>query len=143
MSNLDEFVQRMVTPDGTPTDGDSVRVYVCTHGARDCRCGKIGGQVAQTLREEIDRRNLSSLIKLAETSHVGGHKYAGNVLIYPHGEWLGYVTPPDVPSVLDAIMHLPRQNWNLRDASPLFPSHWRGRMGLEKAEQIVLHTNSY
>jgi hypothetical protein len=35
-------------------------------------------------------------------SHVGGHKFAGNVLLFSskiEGEWLGYVTPDDVPSI--------------------------------------------
>jgi hypothetical protein len=76
LSNLDQVVERIVTPSGTPTDSDSMHVYVCTHGARDCRCGETGGQVAETLREEIGRRNLSSFVKLGEASHVGGHKFA-------------------------------------------------------------------
>jgi len=142
LSNLDQVVQHITTQaSGTRIDrGDLIYIYVCTHGARDCRCGETGGQVARTLREEIDKRNLSSLVKLGQTTHVGGHQYAANVLIYPRGEWLGNVTPQDVPSVLDAILRLPRQNWSLRHMPPLLPSHWRGRMGLEKEQQINLHT---
>jgi len=57
--------------------GDAMRplhIYVCTHAARDCRCGDIGSSVAEAFRKEIDRRGLTSLVKLGETGHVGGHK---------------------------------------------------------------------
>ena len=36
---------------------------------------------------------LEGKVALYKTSHVGGHKYAGNVIVYPPGDWLGYVTP--------------------------------------------------
>ena len=63
-----------------PTSPSDVHLYVCTHGARDCRCGDTGGAVARTIRAELDRRRQrdasdpSTRIKLAEVAHVGGHK---------------------------------------------------------------------
>jgi len=33
-------------------------------------------------------------------SHIGGHKYAGNVIVYPSGTWYGRVTPCHVPHLL-------------------------------------------
>ncbi|KAG2125654.1 Sucraseferredoxin-like protein [Suillus clintonianus] len=74
-------------------DSDDVHLYICTHGARDCRCGDMGGAVAQAIRDELRKRrdadpsDPSTCIKLAEVAHVGGHKYAANLLVYPHGEW--------------------------------------------------------
>ena len=59
---------------------DDIHLYVCTHGARDCRCGDTGGAVARAIRAELDRRQQrrafdpSTRIKLAEVAHVGGHK---------------------------------------------------------------------
>lgn len=77
VSNVEEAVQRITNPRSTAQPNDTARplyIYVCTHAARDCRCGDIGGFVAEALRKEIDRRRLSSLVKLGETGHVGGHK---------------------------------------------------------------------
>jgi (2Fe-2S) ferredoxin len=34
-------------------------------------------------------------VTVRATSHVGGHKYAGNLLVYPEGIWYGYVRPDD------------------------------------------------
>ncbi|KAH0828703.1 Sucrase/ferredoxin-like-domain-containing protein [Lanmaoa asiatica] len=122
---------------------DEIHLYVCTHGARDCRCGDTGGTVARTIRAELDRRQRrhvsdpSKRIKLAEVAHVGGHKYAANVLVYPHGEWLGKVEPGNVPEMIDAILARPIRPMHAEEM-PICLSHWRGRMGLSKDEQIEL-----
>ncbi|KIK98615.1 hypothetical protein PAXRUDRAFT_823659 [Paxillus rubicundulus Ve08.2h10] len=127
----------------TPSSSDNIHLYVCTHGARDCRCGDMGGAVARAIRNELHRRRQtnpsdpSSRIRLAEVAHVGGHQYAANVLVYPHGEWLGKVEPDDVAGILDAILAKPVRPTNAEEM-PICPSHWRGRMGLGKEEQIEL-----
>jgi len=51
---------------------DRPEVVVCTHGARDCRCGDIGGDLVYSLRNEI--KSSSSSTSVSECSHVGGHK---------------------------------------------------------------------
>lgn len=56
-----------------PTEGP-VHLYVCTHAERDCRCGETGTHVFEALRDEVKRRNLHQLVKVACTGHVGGHK---------------------------------------------------------------------
>lgn len=75
-SNLVQVVEKINTQSQPQslTPSDPIRIYVCTHGARDCRCGETGGQVANALRAEIELRNLSEAVKLGETAHVGGHK---------------------------------------------------------------------
>ena len=70
-----------------------VDVYVCTHAARDCRCGERGQQVYETLVRTVEEeraRDPSSLahrIRIGAVGHVGGHQYAANLLIFPRGEW--------------------------------------------------------
>lgn len=67
--------------DGLTTDVDkTVHLYVCTHGARDCRCGDTGGAVAQAIREELDSRRTRdksgrwAQVRVREVAHIGGHK---------------------------------------------------------------------
>lgn len=48
-------------------------ILVCTHGARDCRCGDIGGDLVAALRAEVEKRK--STIEIGELGHVGGHKW--------------------------------------------------------------------
>ncbi|KAI0628520.1 hypothetical protein C8Q77DRAFT_1035683, partial [Trametes polyzona] len=52
-----------------------LHLYVCTHGARDCRCGEGGGEVRRALRRELAKRGLGAEdVVLGEVAHVGGHK---------------------------------------------------------------------
>ena len=77
LSNVQDAVQRITAPRPTVVRGDAVgplHIYICTHAARDCRCGDVGGLVAEAFRKEIGRRGLTSVVKLGETGHVGGHK---------------------------------------------------------------------
>jgi Sucrase/ferredoxin-like len=80
--NLDEVVQQLIDHmEGRstvqPVTREEIDVYVCTHGARDCRCGDVGGSVAEALRREAQRLNeagSSPRIRVGEVGHVGGHK---------------------------------------------------------------------
>jgi (2Fe-2S) ferredoxin len=63
---------------------------------------------------------------------VGGHKYAGNVIIFssdPKGEvtghWYGYVTPDDVPVLLQK--HI--------EQGEIVDHLWRGQLGLSEEQQ--------
>ncbi|MGH7543363.1 MAG: sucrase/ferredoxin-like domain-containing protein [Gemmatimonadota bacterium] len=74
-----------------PLDGH--HVFVCVHGNRDERCGCWGPPVVEALRTACAEEGVD--VKVRATSHVGGHKYAGNVIVYPEGVWYGYVRPED------------------------------------------------
>lgn len=77
MSNVDgvaaslEAHSREPSPKTTP---NRTHIYVCTHAARDCRCGTTGGEVATALREEVKSRGETQRIFISEAAHVGGHK---------------------------------------------------------------------
>ncbi|KAI0646267.1 Sucrase/ferredoxin-like-domain-containing protein [Trametes meyenii] len=127
-----------------------LHLYVCTHGSRDCRCGEGGGEVARALRRELEKRGIGADdVVVGEVAHVGGHKYAANVLVYPFGDWLGGIQDFDVPHVLDDILAWHASNRqatsdgsttgpSARDVAPLCAPFWRGRMGLDKDEQLAL-----
>lgn len=38
---------------------------------------------------------------MLSVSHIGGHKFAGNVIVYPGGIWYGRVQPCHVPAIID------------------------------------------
>ncbi|KAI0071666.1 hypothetical protein K474DRAFT_581457 [Panus rudis PR-1116 ss-1] len=138
LEEVNEILHRHATPSSEqPFKHDGIRhLYVCTHAERDCRCGETGGQVYDALRSEVARRGLANQIKVGAVAHVGGHKYAGNLLVYPDGEWLGQLHAEHVSGILDALME--RQIQVDLASSPLCPPFWRGRMGLDKEEQLNL-----
>jgi hypothetical protein len=102
-------------------------VFVCVHANRDPRCGFCGPLLAEQLAAEILARGLDGKVAVHRTSHVGGHEYAGNVLIYPGGDWYGYVTPADIPLIVEE--HL--------IGGKIVQRLWRGRMGLTREKQLA------
>jgi (2Fe-2S) ferredoxin len=74
----------------------------------------------ERFHDELNRRALTGMVTVRRTSHVGGHAFAGTVLIYPSGDWYGFVTPEDVPRLLED--HLA--------GGKVVTDLWRGRMGL-------------
>lgn len=95
-----------------PSDYQNIpMVLVCGHGSRDSRCGKMGPIVESQFHSScIDIRMRCNT---AMISHIGGHKFAGNVIIYIppflafHGNrlagmgiWYGRVEPRHVPGIV-------------------------------------------
>jgi hypothetical protein len=85
-------------------------VLICGHGGRDQRCGILGPILQSSFRAEFHRRGIDA--DVAQISHIGGHKYAGNVIIYlppclSHnalkgtGIWYGRVGPENVEGLVD------------------------------------------
>lgn len=78
-AQLNDYVERPSTAVFNP---HGLHLYVCTHGARDCRCGEWGSKVADALKEEILKRKQTdptgqySHIVMGEVGHVGGHQSA-------------------------------------------------------------------
>ncbi|KAK7319339.1 hypothetical protein RJT34_04058 [Clitoria ternatea] len=61
---------------------DGFPYFVCAHGSRDVRCHVCGPVLMEKFNEEIQLRGLKDQISVVECSHVGDHKYAGNLIIY-------------------------------------------------------------
>ncbi|KAL5117092.1 hypothetical protein ACEQ8H_005051 [Pleosporales sp. CAS-2024a] len=88
-------------------------VLICGHGGRDPRCGLLGPLLASEFATQLHRKAVDA--QVAQISHVGGHKYAGNVIVYLpprpslddeghalHGTgiWYGRVGPEHVEGVI-------------------------------------------
>lgn len=65
---------------------DHLELLVCTHGKHDPCCAKKGRAVAAALDPELRERTW-------ETSHIGGDRFAGNLLALPLGVYYGRVEP--------------------------------------------------
>jgi hypothetical protein len=69
---------------GSAVDGPVL--LVCTHGSRDVCCAVYGRPVAASLA--------AAHPGLAwEVSHVGGHRFAGNLVVAPYGLYYGRLDP--------------------------------------------------
>eukprot|EP01117_Protostelium_nocturnum_P004573 TRINITY_DN1648_c0_g1_i4.p1 TRINITY_DN1648_c0_g1~~TRINITY_DN1648_c0_g1_i4.p1 ORF type:complete len:264 (+),score=69.67 TRINITY_DN1648_c0_g1_i4:213-1004(+) len=109
-SDLELFVKKQVEEGVVCTELKSEPVtwghlvLVCTHGTRDKRCGRIGPQVVDQLKKMLDEKGLTEGkdVAVRGSSHLGGHKYAAVVVVYPEGDWYGQMTAKNANDLLDA-----------------------------------------
>ncbi len=68
---------------------------VCTHGRRDKCCAKFGMPLYNALRERAGE-------SVWQSSHVGGDRFAGNLVCFPHGLFYAHATPESARRVAEA-----------------------------------------
>lgn len=68
---------------------------VCTNGRRDPCCAQFGTPVFQALH-----RSLGDHVR--QSSHVGGHRFAANVVLFPYGLCYGRIRDDQVPEFVSA-----------------------------------------
>lgn len=77
---------------------------ICAHKLRDKRCGVSGPILAAEIDRAVSVSYPSSPppapVHTVKISHIGGHKFAGNVIVYPGGVWYGRVLPCHVPHLI-------------------------------------------
>lgn len=76
-------------------------VMVCGHTHRDARCGHIAPLIVNEFAAVAKLNNLD--YDVGYITHVGGHVYAGNVLIFKKGQhpiWYGHVDTHHVQGIV-------------------------------------------
>lgn len=143
---IDDALAAAQPQTGRAKPDDETHVYVCTHAARDCRCGVAGTAVLQALKDEARAHQAAAIkagkqtpknVRVYPVSHVGGHAWAANALVYPHGDWYGNLRTTDSKLVLRAALAPASSAHDLEDMRERLVHwpRWRGRLGLSKAAQ--------
>jgi hypothetical protein len=102
-------------------EGSQALALVCTHGRHDVCCALRGRPVAMELAENSDW-------DVWECSHLGGDRFAANVLLLPDGELFGGMDASTAVSVVTAAAR-----------GRVVLGHYRGRLGRPPVEQAALH----
>ncbi len=97
-------------------------LVVCTHGKRDRCCAKNGRPVYDALRRETESG------WVWQSSHVGGDRFAGNVVILPQALYYGRVEPEGARALLEA-----------HAAGRIDLEHYRGRAAYGFPVQAAEH----
>ncbi len=74
---------------------DHPLVVVCTHGKRDRCCARYGRPLYDSLRELVEPD------RLWQATHVGGDRFAGNLVCFPHGLYFGRVGPGEAAPLIE------------------------------------------
>jgi hypothetical protein len=105
-----DFAEALDSGGGSATPLEGPLYVVCTHGKRDRCCARQGRPLYDGLRHATD----TSLVW--QSTHVGGDRFAGNVVVLPQGLYYGWVEPADVDHLLAA-----------HGAGEVDLDHYRGR----------------
>ncbi|KAK6541834.1 hypothetical protein TWF694_007613 [Orbilia ellipsospora] len=93
MDELKSFVTSFLLPPSSPHPDRSSfvtnkitkpMILACSHGSRDERCGILGPAIAKSFEEALSRQIGTPKVEaiIGEISHIGGHKFAGNIIIH-------------------------------------------------------------
>src|SRR5918994_4051384 len=100
---------------------------VCTHGKRDRCCAKYGHRLYERLCAETEPT------WVWQATHVGGDRFAGNVVCLPEGLYFGRVGEEDVARLLTSYLE-----------GEIDMEHYRGRsaytFAVQAAERLVRET---
>ncbi len=77
---------------------DHPLLLVCTHGKHDRCCARYGRPLYEELREEAEEG------WVWQSTHVGGDRFAGNLVCLPEGLYFGRVDRKEAWSVLDEYL---------------------------------------
>ena len=119
--SADEHLLDVLTADDPGVPGTEPVYLVCAHGRHDACCAVRGRPVAAALAAAYPERTW-------ECSHVGGDRFAANVVMLPHGLMYGHVSSE---SVVDVARRY--------DEGHVVPELLRGRSALAPAVQAAQH----
>jgi hypothetical protein len=107
--DIDFSTMRLGVPPLAGELWDGPLYLVCTHGEHDPCCGRYGRAVAEGLARHRFERAWAS-------SHVGGDRFAANLVCLPHGLYFGRVSPEEAGGIVD-----------LYEQERIDLGHYRGR----------------
>lgn len=70
---------------------------VCMHGRRDACCARLGAPLFEAVGRHLAAE------QLWQASHLGGHRFAPNVVVLPHGIQLGRIPPDRAEEIVDSV----------------------------------------
>jgi len=94
---------------------------VCTHAQRSACCARLGGPLARSLAARYPEQ-------VFQTTHVGGHRFAANLVILPHGLYYGPVGLAEATAAIGAY-----------ERGTVTPGRYRGRAGQPRPAQEAEH----
>ncbi|GII92083.1 sucrase ferredoxin [Sinosporangium siamense] len=115
-----DAVLRGVVPESCILVSEPV-FLVCTHAKRNACCARIGLPIARGLAEIMPD-------VVWETSHVGGDRYAANVVCLPHGLYYGSMSQAAALAAAVAYRH-----------GEVILDRFRGRAGIPEPSQAAEH----
>eukprot|EP00250_Pteridium_aquilinum_P017401 c23613_g3_i1 orf=212-1387(+) len=127
------LVQNQVWLSGRPERLLGIHIFVCSHASHDIRCGVSGPIIIGRLWQELNTRGLDADVCIRPCTHLGGHKYKANVIVYSlEVKCFASVTADDVCKLVDELSGM----------GVLVDGHRRSFQGLLEIEVLQSVQNS-
>ncbi|CAO3597508.1 unnamed protein product [Absidia cylindrospora] len=128
-SYLQQLDSNKETPP-SPSDGLFIKpnpysalLLLCSHRRRDKRCGVTAPILAREFDHILRNKDNMDDVEIVMVSHIGGHKIAGNVILYTHqgkrGIWYGLVKTCHCKAIVEETL----------EKGKIIQALYRGAMG--------------
>ena len=105
--NLSEFIRKLIIDkdsdligQGMTNHPDCRDIFVCTHGSQDVCCASFGFPIYSKLKNKFQKYEFENT-RVWRTSHIGGHRYAPNVIDMPNGRVWSRFGVDDIDGIFD------------------------------------------
>ena len=105
--------------EGAGTEVDEPLYLVCTHGKHDQCCARNGAPLFRAIEQ---------MPTAWESTHIGGDRFAGNLVCLPHGLYFGRVPPAEALRIVQAY-----------EGRRILLEHYRGRSAFSPPVQAAEH----
>jgi hypothetical protein len=122
---------------GFPIEVDHPVAVVCTHGRRDACCAERGRPLAAAAASAFPRA-------VWESTHVGGDRFAGNLVMFPHGLMFGRVEAERAAGIIAAYGEgrIELDRYRGRTSHPMSAQAAdiavRARLGLDRLGDVIV-----
>ena len=132
---IDELINKLIVNEdkdlierGLVNDRNTRDIFVCTHGSRDVCCASFGFPIYTKLKNKL-QKSADTSTRVWRISHIGGHRYAPNVIEMPSGRVWSRFAVDDIEGIFE-------KQYTVGEVEPFY----RGLIGLNTAYEQIMET---
>ena len=87
-------------PETDQVESTTRDILVCTHGSHDQCCARYGNPFFRQAIATVQALGLQQQVRIWQSSHFGGHRFAPTIIDFPDGRYYGRLTPEALTTIL-------------------------------------------
>ena len=99
-------------------------IFVCAHGRHDKCCAKFGQEIADQMKEYVQKNEIP--VQIWQSSHLGGHRFTQTLIDFPSGKAYGHLKTKDIADF-----------FKCKASSRTYAPAYRGNVFFSKKNQTI------